>query len=181
VGQAGTYSVKVYSQQCTGSDSLTLTIKPVPYPSIIRKGDTIEASNIYNTYQWYNGSIFLGGDTQKTYLPTKAGSYYVEVTDSTGCSGFSDSFAINLGVQKVDAHTEMYIYPNPTKDIITIELKNITQGQLTLINTIGQIVLTQAMRESKVNIDMGKLAKGIYILNLTTQDGNSYREVVVKE
>ncbi|MCS7036873.1 MAG: PKD domain-containing protein [Saprospiraceae bacterium] len=46
-------------------------------------------------YQWYRDSLPIPGATQGTYKPTRAGRYFVKITDAFGCSGFSDTLFIS--------------------------------------------------------------------------------------
>ncbi len=70
----GVEDVKLQYQNCTLSASFS-----VPDPQ----------------YQWYRDSLPIAGAAQGTYKPTRAGNYYVKITDAFGCSGFSDSLYIS--------------------------------------------------------------------------------------
>ncbi|MCS6929066.1 MAG: PKD domain-containing protein [Saprospiraceae bacterium] len=45
-------------------------------------------------YQWYRDSLPIPGATQGTYKPTRAGRYFVKITDAFGCYGFSDTLYV---------------------------------------------------------------------------------------
>jgi parallel beta-helix repeat protein len=54
----------------------------------------ITACNGMSSYQWYRNGNLLTGDTNNTLNVSQVGNYYVEVTNSYGCSAYSDSVYI---------------------------------------------------------------------------------------
>lgn len=65
------------------------------------------------------------------------------------------------------------IYPNPAEDIVTIDLKNETEGELylTIFDTFGRIAQKAVQRVSKNNpsiqVEIAELPEGMYILQLS--------------
>jgi gliding motility-associated-like protein len=94
---AGKYYVTVSNGNCISVDSVEIFTTPVPVVNIypkdtsICRGDTIQltADQGFSNYEWNNGSS--GPGITSVFL---AGTYYVEVTDSFGCKGFSDTIAL---------------------------------------------------------------------------------------
>lgn len=69
------------------------------------------------------------------------------------------------------------IYPNPTTDIINIELKeNLMLEKVLIYNTSGQLVKETA--ENKINVS--GFAKGIYNVQVLTNQGKATKKVIVK-
>jgi len=69
------------------------------------------------------------------------------------------------------------IYPNPTTDILNIELKeNLTLEKVLIYNTTGQLVKETA--ENKINVS--GFAKGIYNVQVLTNQGKATKKVIVK-
>ncbi len=69
------------------------------------------------------------------------------------------------------------IYPNPTSDILNISLKNnLVLEHVTIYNNLGQVVKTA----NKNVIDVSELAKGLYFVEVTTNQGKATKKVVVK-
>jgi gliding motility-associated-like protein len=87
-GTAGNYVVTVTDANgCTASASVTLTVNPLPTPSIsgntvFCQGDqtVLDAGAGYLTYLWSNGSA------GQTITTGTAGNYVVTVTDANGCT-----------------------------------------------------------------------------------------------
>ena len=68
------------------------------------------------------------------------------------------------------------IYPNPTSDILNISLENnLVLENVTIYNNLGQIVKTA----NKNVIDVSELAKGLYFVEVTTNQGKATKKVVV--
>ena len=62
----------------------------------------------------------------------------------------------------------MKIYPNPSDDSFTIELKNNPQGRIMIYNTSGKVVDTMKVREGKRLLQWtpGLASKGTYFIQL---------------
>src|SRR5690606_32924352 len=69
------------------------------------------------------------------------------------------------------------VYPNPTTDILNIELENsLVLEKVLIYNTTGQLI-----KESKEKIiNLNGLAKGIYHVQVITDKGKATKKVVVK-
>jgi gliding motility-associated-like protein len=96
IKDTGTYYVKVMdANQCEGSDTVRVTTL-LPLPAGFLPADTLICS--YNTlglkplrnFAVYNWSV---NDQRQSITVTKAGTYWLEVTDAKGCKG-RDSIVI---------------------------------------------------------------------------------------
>ena len=68
----------------------------------------------------------------------------------------------------------MTIYPNPANDNITIEntsLNNIKDAMISIYNIQGQLLIQQPMSQAKTNIDIAGLARGMYFVEVNTENG----------
>ena len=65
------------------------------------------------------------------------------------------------------------LYPNPVSDNLTIENPFIGNLQLIVISQLGQQVLKQNQNTSITSLDVSTLSKGLYFLNITSENGNS--------
>ena len=92
-----------------------------------------------------------------------------------------DTILVGIGIDERNL-SKLRVYPNPSKGIINIDLGE-TQKQLkaSLINSLGQTILTQnykSVRRFEMNIDA---PIGIYFLQIETNDGATKTIKVVKE
>jgi photosystem II stability/assembly factor-like uncharacterized protein len=71
---------------------------------------------------------------------------------------------------------DINIFPNPASDNITIESSQ--QAIMEILNIQGQTVLQQQLQQGKTNIDISRLAKGVYILRLNNNDKTAVTKIV---
>jgi hypothetical protein len=84
---------------------------------------------------------------------------------------------IIVGLEKVDAKENFWIYPNPSHNNLIIEYSHpIKESILTIYNIAGQEFIHQPINDIKTDLDIAKLKKGVYIVKIVTD-----KEVVVKK
>ena len=107
-------------------------------------------------------------------------------TGDCGDSEPSEALVIELtgyGVDEVSA-AEVNVHPNPTNDIINVSIENITADvQITLYNSVGQVVYTQNEAvDNGLNtvINLGDFSNGTYILQVRSEEGIWMKRVIKK-
>ena len=73
-------------------------------------------------------------------------------------------------------NSQVSVFPNPTNDQLNIQGHDIKQ--VTIFNTLGQKVLEREAQSNAVSISMKSLPKGVYLLQVMTEDGLDTRKVV---
>ena len=79
---------------------------------------------------------------------------------------------------------ELSIYPNPAKDVLTINVN--TNGDiirtLKLTNLYGQEIITRKINSTSINktLSLNDLNAGVYFINLTTETGIYTHKVILK-
>ncbi len=63
------------------------------------------------------------------------------------------------------------VFPNPVSSILNIKLDKVSQGSLTIVNDLGQIVLQQDVSDQNITLDLSTLTTGLYIINVETTNG----------
>lgn len=82
-------------------------------------------------------------------------------------------------INEINIKTELRIYPNPTKENITIETTNISKEQtISIYNMQGQLIVQQPTQQPKTDIDIIHLAKGVYVIKLSTADGIAVKKFI---
>jgi hypothetical protein len=69
------------------------------------------------------------------------------------------------------------IYPNPTKDVVTIE--NTTSGAYEIYNTLGQKVKTIKTENLSISISMNDLSPGVYFISIPNKENSKLFEKVI--
>ena len=82
------------------------------------------------------------------------------------------------GVVERTTTDNLSIYPNPTKDNLTIETNLNKEQRLEIINLIGQTVYTNIINNKKATVNTSAFAKGVYILKLSSDKETVVRKFV---
>lgn len=76
-------------------------------------------------------------------------------------------------------------YPNPTRNIITIETTQpLLSGELIMTDIMGNVIWTKTLEKGKqsLDVDVSTLAKGIYLIKgVSEKDGEIYSNKIVLE
>lgn len=71
------------------------------------------------------------------------------------------------------------IYPNPTKGLVYIELKDADRANIELLDASGRIIKTSNNNGSRVsNIDLGTLPEGVYFVRITKGNNVSTKRLI---
>lgn len=147
-----------------------------------------------------NLKLTVGGnrDTTGSFNFTgQRGYYWSRTTSSSGAKNFYFSNAItnpsaggprgqgaSVRCMKVgtplslnnNLKSKFNVYPNPTHSIITIATEQ-TDIKVKLFNALGQqVIATQSN-----TIDMSNMANGIYIIQIQSENGETYSQKIVKQ
>ena len=82
-----------------------------------------------------------------------------------------------LGIDNFNYDTAINMYPNPGKDILTIDLPtNMTLQKVSLYNALGQ--KTIETNQNKINVS--GLSTGMYLVNFETSEGTFHKKFIKK-
>ena len=124
---------------------------------------------------------FIIRDAGKNGLNNGAGEGYYKITDSENNlivksdGKFTEEASHNIstkeGYVSVEEMTnETYqVYPNPVKDVLTVEGENLEQ--VSVFNTMGQLLKTVKCNGNVVNVNVSDLQNGMYIVNVIDNNG----------
>ncbi|GEM_PF-4337307 len=87
----------------------------------------------------------------------------------------------SLSIQNINTGSSFLLFPNPTKNNITISgLNKFELNEMKIFNITGDLVLTSNLNEEKTTFDLSNLLNGVYILEIANNDG-IIREKIIKE
>ena len=73
------------------------------------------------------------------------------------------------------------IYPNPTNNIITINIDDNTENvQLEIIDVLGKTVFQTNLKETKTSFNLNQYPNGVYIFKVSSNN-ISYTEKIIKQ
>jgi hypothetical protein len=165
------------------SNSITVNIwAPPAAPVVTISNDSLISSSGYINYQWYLNGSQISGANDSVYQFTQNGNYYVEVSDSNGCTSQSPVITINsVNINAFSLEQYASTYPNPLTDETNFNLLSPENGLLKMVvyDGSGKVVFET---EKNINaneyfqqkiplLSVGK-TKGLYYL-LYTLNGKS--------
>ena len=72
----------------------------------------------------------------------------------------------------------IHIYPNPTKGEVTVSSEGL--NHIRIMNAYGQTVYNAKIDSDQVHIDLSDMAKGVYMIHIEANGGQTVRKIVVE-
>ncbi|MCS6904095.1 MAG: PKD domain-containing protein [Bacteroidia bacterium] len=181
-----TYTVTVRKGTEVAHDTITINVIPIPAPIITESGGVLTASTVDVQYQWYREGVPINGATARSYTPSTAGNYTVEITDAKGCRAVSApyNFTPTAWDTKDILKQTIKVYPNPTTNILWIESFNNDSYLLQCIDVLGRILKEETIilrTDTPSAISMEELPAGVYWIVLRDSVDTHYITKVVKK
>lgn len=135
-----------------------------------------------DSVKWYLGDgTQVWGDSITHSYATK-GKYrvcamaYFACTEVTVC----DSLAAGEISLEEQSLAEVAIYPNPTNSLLFLD--NLPKhSSVKLYNLNGKLLLQAAFKDGKASLDLSQLSKGVYLMELRSNSGESDFRKVMKD
>jgi Ig-like domain CHU_C associated/Secretion system C-terminal sorting domain len=180
---AGTYYVTQTLNNCESTTTaVNVTINNTPgtpggnETQEFEAGETVSdlliTVTIGTTIQWYILDEDVLVEIPATTALVSGTTYYVSQS-LNGC----ESQTLGITVSEVGAAEDftfsgLVAYPNPASDVVTINNKAELSG-VSIINMLGQEVLSQKVTGTEVQLNIAPLAGGSYIVKVTAANGAS--------
>ncbi len=181
VGPAGANSLSVSAQNTCGTAtpaSQNVTVVDTPQVSITQQGNDLTLNNLNGgSIVWYqNGQVI--NTNSPTITPGAAGSYQAQITNSNGCTGWTNMYNyVVSGLNDVASNTAIKIYPNPAKDIAIIHINPNQLGEeLKVTDANGRVVNKLKMTETELILVVKEYSKGLYLISI----GDAKQKFVVE-
>lgn len=214
--QSSTYSVIVTANGCSATSSQLVTVNPNPSVNLSPPANFININaNPVTLYGTPIGGTYSGlGVSGSSFNPKTAGlgksTISYSFTNSSGCIAtatqntivydttgvvctthinVTDTLFINTNVSGITPPKDLNtikIFPNPTKDHITINYGNFASMNgysLKIINSLGQVVFTATINQQSSYIDLSKWSgNGVYLVNILDKQNNTIesRKIVLQ-
>jgi hypothetical protein len=146
--------------------------------------------------QTFNLEVYLGHDTKTNYTwnldtylqpfgPIENDGVYAAAgfgADVPSAMGMSIFPAADLGIAE-SVTLEGVAYPNPATEGVTISLNTEGSANLTVTDVAGRVTMTKAitMINGKTEVNIASLEAGIYVFNVTLENGKTSQFNVVKK
>ena len=132
-------------------------------------------SNYLNLWDGINSNISLSDITNDGALDLLIGNY------AGGISFYKGTETPNIvKIQENLSLNNFSLYPNPTKNTITIDIKTnqIKNASIQVLNLLGKKLLTQKVSAQQTTIPMNHLASGIYLVQFSNELGSKVFKVL---
>ena len=121
--------------------------------------------------------------TSYTYFDmTEIGTYSYKLTAEYHFDGqicVSDPVYASCEVTKVEETLGTFnLFPNPTKGEVTLEGEGLSH--IRIVNAYGQTVYNADLEGNKAHIDLSDMGKGIYMMHIEANGGQTVRKIVVE-
>lgn len=154
------------------SETLTVELVPAPTPTITQSGFTLTSSTAVS-YQWYDLSGMLAGETGQSFTPTVSGAYYVEVTYANGCTAISDAVPIDpIGISQPNGYGSMQLIHNSMQ--VEARFDAAFQGRITMVDLLGNVIAAENFQGQIWKKESAGLASGVYMVKAESVDGHAF-------
>jgi len=164
---------------CDSIVTLDLTITPLPNNNITQSSSLLTADQVGAAYQWLDcddNNAQINGETNQTYTPAVTGNYSVEVT-LNGCVDTSLCMLVDFTVVNEINNSDINVYPNPTTELLYIELtSNMVGSNYFIYDQLSKVVQNGVINNLSQIINVADLSKGIY--NLTIDNSNIHVKII---
>ncbi len=192
----GTSASRCVSVKGTPNSPIALTAVPSSWCANTQGIEfTADMSNTTGSYtiSWTYPSaptasyVAGGGNSNALTLDWGTGNGSVVVTATNSCGAGSKAFAVTIGCKEGEmaSASKLNVYPNPTAGVLNVEYTaDKGTAQVTVLDLSGRVVMTQshanAAGQNILQLDLSKVAKGAYMLNVQTEGSNNQVRVVVE-
>lgn len=143
-----------------------------------------------NQFDWNYGDGTSGTGFTTVHNYGGPGVYTVTLTVTDTVCGTTDAFTFtvtsSIGLDENALGQTLAAFPNPNTGVFTVRIagSEAFEGQLEVLNLMGQVVTATAVDKRSashdVNLDLSDYAKGIYMIRLSGAEGQAVLRVVVR-
>lgn len=160
--------------------NLRVDANSVPTPVITQYGDTL-VSNMLFGIRWFKNDTLIADVYSDTLVVNKSGDYSVVIYDYGCYSEKSNVIHLITGTSNLECDEEFSLFPNPVSSGFNLTFPaNYRNVELKLFDDKGKVIRRQTTSGSSVNMDIGDLPSGIYILQVVSGDLISTKKIIRK-
>ncbi|MBL4586987.1 MAG: hypothetical protein JKX84_08035, partial [Flavobacteriales bacterium] len=137
----------------TAVDSPIVVIVHDPQPTVYLLDCTFFLGESWESYQWFFNSSSIPNATDSSYSPVESANYVALITDSFGCTAYTDVFVLfGYGCTGPDGVLEnepikFKVFPNPANDIMRLDIEALKPEpmELMIMDILGRPVHQQIL------------------------------------
>ncbi len=180
---------------------VTLYHQPAPAASFTSTPQAATATNVTvdfdasatvnaTSYDWNFGDGSTGTGVQTSHSYAANGAYNVTLIAGGACG--ADTLVIpvtvaGINVAETPLDRSLSVYPNPTAGVFRVdfELGSSQRVEVKVLNATGQTVWVRSMDSANglqhQSVDLSEASAGLYLLQLTTEEGVVTRRIAVQK
>lgn len=86
-------------------------------------------------------------------------------------TNYAENMIAPVSVPTIAMADEVLFYPNPVTNVLTVKTGNGSYTQLKVLNSLGQVMIEQAISKGATTVNMQQLSTGIYVVQISGADG----------
>lgn len=162
------------TEECDAPTGVQLTVSPTQLGLNWNAVDNAIAYKVYRNGNAIattpnNSYIDVTVDQGVTY------SYAIQTICTNGQSGYSATVSGQTGIN--DYSSDWSVYPNPATQVLNIQGSNI--AEIYLYSTTGELVRRIAAENELTEINVTDLVRGMYLVRISTRDGQTSIKKVI--
>jgi gingipain R len=161
-------------ESCDVPTGLYVTVSPT---QLGLNWNAVDNAIAYKVYR--NGNVLATTQTNQyidaTAQPNVTYSYAVQAVCTNGISGFSPTVSGQTDIN--DYSSDWSVYPNPATQVLNIQGSNI--AEIYLYSTTGELVRRVAAENELTEINVTDLVRGMYLVRISTRDGQTSIKKVI--
>lgn len=88
--------------------------------------------------------------------------------------------SVVTGIKDLNIKNRIAVYPNPAKDIVTINIDNLNNEniELNIYSAMGALVRSEMLKQKQINI--ADLRSGIYIFEIKSENCSEKQKLIIQ-
>lgn len=91
-----------------------------------------------------------------------------------------DLSQIVLGTDSELLNAELTIFPNPASDVVTISTSKNLEGQISIYNELGRLVLSEEISGTQKTLSVSNLPTGLYFVSVSSENRKITKKLIIK-
>jgi D-alanyl-D-alanine carboxypeptidase len=136
----------------------------------------IAEATINGSLVWYHGGQIWGGYSTSMMYDPASGAVICVLINQLPAQAFqvaahllSDLVDQGLGFHGTSQDEAPLLFPNPTTDLVRLNVKGHDQGTFQLSNGHGQLLLSGKVTEPPLELSLAPFPKGVYVLTVQSE------------
>lgn len=122
-------------------------------------------------YQHFTGSSYVTTTMEKLIGVIRDGKLIGEAIQDS----------LFLAVPQLKLQVDYKMYPNPATSVFTMEMDvKLKKANLQIFDMNGKMLMEKQLSDAKTDIDIGNLAKGVYVVKFLTEHGIGVEKLIKK-